>query len=189
MGGTFDPVHLGHIRMAQAAHTALDLDRVVLIPCAVSPHKSDVPRPAPGECRKEMIRLAVRDYPWMEVDGCELERDGVSYSWQTAEVFRHRYPGACLFWILGEDQWQALPRWSRPEYLAEMVDFIVFGRNARNPEPRKGVRAHFLPWVHEASASEIRRELQSGRDLDAARQWLPPGVMDFIHKRGLYQNG
>lgn len=188
-GGTFDPVHLGHVRMAEAARDALELDRVVLIPCALSPHKTDGPMPTSGECRMEMIRLAGRGRPWLEVDGCELEREGISYSWQTAEEFCKRHPGARLFWILGEDQWRALPRWGRPEYLAGMVEFIVFARDERRPESREGMRAHFLAGVHEASATKIREALREKQSGDFPHPWLEPEVLRYIREHGLYGAG
>lgn len=185
-GGTFDPVHLGHLRMAGAAKEALDLDRVILIPCALSPHKSDGPAPAPGECRMEMIRLCTVDHPWMEADSCELERSGVSYSYLTAEDFRSRYPEARLFWILGEDQWLALPRWSHPERLASLVEFVVFGRNGRTPVPREGYRAHFLPQAHDASATRIRCDIAAEAVTGRCHPWIAPPVMEYIREHRLY---
>ncbi len=188
-GGTFDPVHKGHIRIAQEAREALQLDRVVMIPCALSPHKTDGPKPVPGQSRMEMIRIACEPYPWMSVDACELDREGESYSWQTAEHFRARFPTARLFWILGEDQWQALPRWSNPEQLASLVEFIVFARNHRTPAPRDGVKAWFLPESHTASATEIRNELHGAVAGDRAHPWIDPAVMEYIRAHGLYEAG
>jgi nicotinate-nucleotide adenylyltransferase len=188
-GGTFDPIHKGHVAMATAAREALELDRVFLIPCAISPHKSDGPMPTNGESRMEMIRIACEGYPWMSVDACECERKGVSYSWQTAEVFRRRFPEARLFWILGEDQWLALPRWSHPERLASLVEFIVFGRDHCDAAPREGFQAWFLPAVHGASASEIRHALQSGAAPAGEHPWVDSSVLEYIRTCGLYQAG
>lgn len=185
-GGTFDPIHYGHIRIARAAKESLELDRVFLIPCALSPHKLEGELPASGEFRMDMIRIACEDHPWMKVDACELKRDGASYSWQTAEHFRARFPDAKLFWILGDDQWQALPRWSHPERLASLVEFIVFARDRRNPAPREGIKAWFLPEVHEGSATEIRNVLRSGVASGGAHPWIDPKVMDYIREHRLY---
>lgn len=188
-GGTFDPIHDGHVQIALAAREALALDRVVLIPCSLSPHKLTGLLPAPGASRMEMIRLACGKYPWMDVDACELEREGASYSWQTAKYFRDGIPGARLFWILGEDQWQALPRWSHPEKIANLVEFIVFARNHRNPAPRAGFKTWFLPEIHGASASEIRDALPRAAAPDGGHPWIDPAVMEYIREHGLYGTG
>lgn len=188
-GGTFDPVHHGHVVMACAAREALALDRVVMIPCALSPHKSDGPPPTSGKCRMDMLRIASAGYPWMELDACELEREGVSFSWQTAEDFRERFPDARLFWILGQDQWQVLSKWDQPERLAGLVEFIVFGRSDGNPAMREGVAATFLPEVHGASATQIRNALREGVVPDDGHPWMDPGVLDYIRLRGLYGTG
>ena len=184
-GGTFDPIHMGHMAMAMAAKEALCLDRVIMIPCAISPHKSDAP--AAGECRLEMIRIASKRHPWLESDWIELERRGPSFSWETAEEFRRRYPEARMFWVLGEDQWEALPRWEKPERLAALVEFVVMGRDGRDGGEREGFRAWFLPGVHGASAMRIREVLRGGGD--PGPDLLDPRVMKYIRRRGLYEEG
>jgi nicotinate-nucleotide adenylyltransferase len=188
-GGTFDPIHQGHVVMARVARESLELDRVILIPCAISPHKGEGEMPAPGVCRMDMIRIACAEYPWMDADASELEREGVSYSWQTAEDFSDRFPDARLFWILGEDQWRALPRWSHPERLGSLVEFIVFGRNHSEPTLREGYKAWFLPEVHEASATQIRNVLETDVKAGEMHPWLVPGVFQYIRERGLYGVG
>lgn len=185
-GGTFDPIHCGHLEMAQAAKEALGLDRVILIPCALSPHKTTGPMPAPGRHRLEMMRIACRAFPWIECDSFEIEQKGVSYSWETAWHFRARFAGALLFWILGDDQWHALPRWTHPERLAALVEFIVFSRNHGAPTPREGFSACFLPAVHEASATQIRVALQGEMRLENGHPWIQPQVMEYIRAHGLY---
>jgi nicotinate-nucleotide adenylyltransferase len=126
-GGTFDPVHLGHIHLASLAQTALALDEVRFLPCQISPHKPGS-SPTSGAERGEMLRLATADISWAMVDDSELHQTGPSYSYQTAEAMAERFPGARLFWIMGGDQWQALPRWKYPERLAKCVEFIVLAR-------------------------------------------------------------
>jgi nicotinate-nucleotide adenylyltransferase len=185
-GGTFDPIHKGHIAMASSAMEQLQLDRVIFIPCAMSPHKSETSHPAPGRMRMEMIRIACGAHPGMDADACELEREGLSYSWQTAEDFRCRYPDAELFWMMGDDQWHALPNWSRPEHLASLVEFLVFARIHSNPIPREGYKARFLPAIHVASATEIREAIRSGKTTDDAHPWITPQVMQYIREHKLY---
>lgn len=180
-GGTFDPVHLGHLHLASLALQALGLDEVRFIPCRISPHKTSR-QPTPAGDRLRMLELATAGLPWAAVDDLELRREGPSYSWQTAEAMAARFPGRRLFWILGEDQWEALPRWAKPERLASLVEFIVFARDGRSPAPRDGYRAHFLHGEHPASATAIRESHATG----PSRDWLHPEVADWISQRGLY---
>jgi nicotinate-nucleotide adenylyltransferase len=93
-----------------------------------------------------------------------------------------RYPDAQLFWLMGADQWRALPRWKEPERLAALVQFIVFARDGE-PEPHPGWTMDFLTGTHPASATAIRQALAAGQ---TKLPWLDPAVEDFIHQRGLY---
>ncbi|MBK1817269.1 nicotinate (nicotinamide) nucleotide adenylyltransferase [Luteolibacter yonseiensis] len=179
-GGTFDPVHLGHIHLATLAKETLDLDEVRFLPCRISPHKPGS-APAGGEDRCEMLRLATADLPWAVVDDFELKTDGPSYSYQTAEAMAERFPGARLFWIMGGDQWDALPRWSRPDRLAAVVEFAVLARGAA-PQPRDGFRMHVIQGDHPASATEIRQSLSKG----GSHPWLHTGVAEWMLEKKLY---
>lgn len=181
-GGTFDPVHLGHLSMAQRAHDQLSLGEVRFLPCRVSPHKQQLP-PSPAEARLQMLRLATEDQPWAVVDDSELHREGPSYSWRTAEDMQQRFPDSRLFWIMGSDQWEVLETWDQPERLAELVEFIVVARGG-TPRPRPGCLMHVLTDVHPASASEIRVQLGRG---SLGHPWLDPRVADYITANRLYR--
>ncbi len=181
-GGTFDPVHLGHIHLATLAQDALGLDEVRFLPCRISPHKPGT-APASGEHRCEMLRLATAGLPWAVVDDFELHQPGPSYSYQTAEAMAGRFPQARLFWIMGHDQWDALPRWKNPEQLAALVEFIVLARG-ETPQPREGYRLSVLQGGHPASATAIRRAVASGK---TSHPWLDPKVAEWIAANGLYQ--
>ena len=180
-GGTFDPIHRGHLEIASRAREAMALDEVRFLPCRTSPHKIGVAS-APAEDRLEMVRLATRNLPWATVDDFDLINPPPSYSYLTAEEMTRRFPGARLFWIMGADQWRALPMWKHPDRLAELVEFIVFSRDGA-PGPHLGWRMQQLPGTHPASATAIRRELAAGGSADL---WLPPEVADFIRGRRLY---
>lgn len=182
-GGTFDPVHLGHIQIARSARDALDLDEVRFLPCRISPHKTGT-RPTGGADRMEMLHLATRGLDWAVVDDLELAREGASYSWQTAEAMEERFPGQRLFWIMGSDQWRALPRWSQPERLAERVEFIVFERG-ETAELREGFTVHPLSAPHPASATEIREAFAQGAQ---GHPWVAPEVAAWITRHRLYQD-
>lgn len=181
-GGTFDPVHLGHIHLATLAQDALKLDEVRFLPCRISPHKPGT-APASGEHRCEMLRLATAGLPWAVVDDFELHQPGPSYSYQTAETMAGRFPQARLFWIMGYDQWNALPRWKNPQQLAALVEFIVLARG-ETPQPQEGYRLHVVQGGHPASATAIREAASKG---EAAHPWLNPEVARWISVNGLYR--
>lgn len=180
-GGTFDPVHLGHLHLAGLARDALGLDEVRFLPCPVSPHKSDS-APVSGGDRCEMLRLATADLPWAVVDDLELRQAGPAYSYLTAEALAEKFPAARLFWIMGGDQWDALPRWKNPQRLAALVEFAVLARG-EPPQPRDGYRLHVVRGDHPASATVIREAIFNGA---VSHEWLAPPVAEWIAARRLY---
>jgi len=182
-GGTFDPVHDGHLHIADLAREAFKLDEIRWIPCWISPHKQDR-QPAPAADRLQMLRLATANCPWSVVDPIEIERRGPSYSIDTAREMSRRFPDARLFWIMGTDQWNVLPSWAESEKLADLVEFIVISRGDA-PKPRKGFRLHPLHATHPASATEIRNTIAA----ESPPRWLAPAVLDWIESHRLYQNG
>ncbi|MCL4163509.1 UNVERIFIED_CONTAM: hypothetical protein GTU68_011004, partial [Idotea baltica] len=128
LGGSFDPVHLGHLGMAATVMEHTAIDRVIFVPCFVSPFKSGTV--ASAEQRLEMLELAVRDsgWKWASVSRFEIERPDSSYSWETAEHFAGEMPEIDLYWIVGTDQWEQLDRWAEPEKLRSLLKFIVLTR-------------------------------------------------------------
>lgn len=182
-GGTFDPVHHGHIHLAETAREKLHLDEVRFLPCRISPHKLDL-MPTRAEDRLEMLRLATANLPWAVVDDFEIRREGPSYSWQTAEAMAATFAGARLFWIMGGDQWRALPTWTEPDRLADCVEFIVFERGEK-AQPHEGLRLHALDGGHPASATAIREAISRG---NTTHPWLDPAVSRWIRDHRLYQN-
>ncbi len=183
-GGTFDPVHLGHIFLADTARQALQLDEIRFLPCRISPHKS-ASAPTDAAARLEMLHLATADLPWAVVDDFELTRAGASFSYQTAAAMARHHPASRLFWILGADQWQALPAWRHPERLARRVEFIVLARHGSpRPLPRPGMVLHVVEGDHPANATAIRDALARGT---SSHPWLAPTVTAWIVRHGLYR--
>lgn len=182
-GGTFDPVHLGHIHLASLAREALTLDEVRFLPCRISPHKSGSD-PASGEDRCEMLRLATADLPWAVTDDFELTRADPSFSYLTAEAMAEKFPDARLFWIMGGDQWEVLPLWRHSERLAACVEFIVLARGGDIPEPRSGYCLHVVHGQHPASATEIREAISN---CSTQVRWLAPVVAAWIREHRLYE--
>lgn len=180
-GGSFDPVHNGHLQVARTARDTFDLDRVLFIPCRQSPHKNQGPV-ANEEERLEMLHLATEGIPWAAVSEIEMLLPPPSFSWITAEAMREVYPEARLFWLMGADQWAVIQSWARPDHLANLVEFIVHERQGTISPPVPGFRVHHIQGDHPASASKIRASPEESRPF----HWLPPKVEQFIRSRGLY---
>lgn len=182
-GGTFDPIHLGHSYIAEAAIRAMSLDEMIFLPCRQSPHKVGQ-KHASEKHRLAMCQLATADIKHARVDNYDLTAPEPCYSWRTAEHMKTLYPDAQLFWLMGTDQWQALPRWNRPERLAELVEFIVFTRG-EPPTPRSGFQMHSFQGNHPASATQIRNTIGSSH-LHTVKDWLHPDVLEYIKNHQLY---
>ncbi|MFK7909626.1 MAG: nicotinate (nicotinamide) nucleotide adenylyltransferase [Akkermansiaceae bacterium] len=182
-GGTFDPVHLGHTHIAASAVRLLKLDLVVFLPCRQSPHKKGQDH-AGEHHRLKMCQLATSEYDWSRVDDFDLTAAEPCYSWRTAEAMRKKYSNAKLYWLMGTDQWDALPRWNRPDHLASLVDFIVFERGYK-AKPRANFNMTSISGDHPASATAIRQGLPTGLRQD----WLNPSVLEYIKENRLYSHG
>lgn len=181
-GGTFDPVHEGHLAVAREAVEKGNLAQVIFLPCRQSPHKTEAAG-ASEQDRLAMLELATEGFAWAQVSDWEYRQPMPSYSWKTAEAFVRRSPEADLYWLMGADQWRVLETWSRADYLAELVRFIVHSRDGMGI--REGEEALFLKGEHPASSSHIRELLGQGAPLPAG--WLRGEVADFIARKGLYQ--
>ncbi|HUF62432.1 MAG TPA: nicotinate (nicotinamide) nucleotide adenylyltransferase [Verrucomicrobiales bacterium] len=186
-GGTFDPVHLGHLQIAEAAWRCGSLHRIFFVPCRQSPWKA-LDAAAEPQHRLAMLEMALTDLPWAEVSRMELDRPPPSFSWQTAESFAERFPPPrCeLCWILGADQWKTIDRWARASRLASLVTFLVVPRAGYDYFPREGYRAQSVPCRIDLTSTEVRESLRDGRSVD---HLLPGAVADYIRKQGLYSSG
>lgn len=195
LGGTFDPVHNGHLAVARAAKERLVLDKVFLVPAFAPPHKGDAK--APGRDRLAMVRLAVADEPGLCADDVELSRGGVSYSIDTVRAFRERLgPEARLWWIIGADTTPELATWKDVRELARLCTFAPVTRPGWTLdalETLRGVmddvsiaamREHLISIEGvDVSSSEIRERVASGESVDAL---VPPAVARYIREHRLY---
>ncbi len=184
-GGSFDPVHLGHLLVACAACEELALDRLFFIPAAQSPFKPGS-EPAPAALRLRMLRLALagqRDY---EVDEQELQRGGVSYSIDTARAYAKKFPNAELFYLIGADHVPTLPKWREAEALAALVQFVVIPRPGETPATLPPpFRIQILGgWPLKLSSSQVRARVREGRGVE---HLLPSGLGEVIRAAGLYR--
>src|SRR5437773_5133298 len=121
-GGSFDPVHLGHLLVAEAAREELSLSRLFLIPAARSPFKPER-QPTPAKERLTLLRLALAGKEWCEIDEQEIKRGGVSYTIDTVRDYSRRFPQARLFYLIGADHVLQLPKWRQAEELAQLAEF------------------------------------------------------------------
>ena len=126
-GGSFDPVHLGHLLVAQAAVEELGLDKLFFIPAAQSPFKPEN-RPAPAAIRLQLLRLALAGKTNYEIDDQEIRRGGVSYTIDTLRDYAKRFPGAELFYLIGADNVSKLNEWREADELAKLAEFVAIPR-------------------------------------------------------------
>ena len=179
-GGTFDPVHNGHLILARDAVEMLALDRLVFIPNAISPHRLRH-TPAPDALRLEMIRAAIADEPRFQTDDIELRRGGVSYTIDTVLALMEKFPpGTELFYLIGQDNVDELDTWHRSEELKRLVSFVVF------PRSDEGVAHPFATLGRriDISATEIRTRVAKG---DSIRYLVPDAVEQIMAANQLYK--
>ena len=182
-GGTFDPVHLGHLILAQTALEELRLDRIIFIPAAISPYKQGQPPAASPEDRLNMIRSAIADESRFSVDDRELGRKGPSYTIDTVRSFLGDYPGVRFFYLIGADQLKELNGWHEIAELKNLIDFAVFERADLDQSER-----HNYPVVHrriDISSTEVRERLAKGLDV---RYYLHSTVYDLIMTKSPYHS-
>ena len=186
-GGTFDPVHHGHLILARDAVEQLGLSQIIFVPAAVSPHKLVSAPGADGARRLAMLRAAIAGEPRFAVDPCELERAGPSYTVDTLLDLRRRLPaGTALFYLIGEDNVPKLDTWHRAGELRSLATFVVFRRTDR-PIPDRPVAEADFPVLErrvDLSATEIRKRVAAGRSI---RYLVPESVAAIIEAESLYR--
>jgi nicotinate-nucleotide adenylyltransferase len=181
LGGTFNPVHVGHLLAARRAQEALRLDQVLFLPCnrpALKSHESLWP----AAFRLKLLWAALKGQPGFSVEDLELKRGGVSYTVETLEALRSRYRGADFFFLLGTDAALDLPRWKRADDLKSLARLVVLTRpGAQFPVPgsrlikRFGLQMLQIPSL-EVSSTEIRNRLKQGHPI----AWMVPRAVEGI---------
>ncbi len=182
-GGTFDPIHNGHLIAARDAVEALGLDRLYFIPNAISPHKLGE-RPVDPALRLEMLRIAIGDEPRFDLDAWEIGRPHPSYTIETMLEMRERFgPEAEFFYLIGHDNVPMLHTWRRIEELHRLVEFVVLSRTVAEdqlaPLPYRTLHRRV-----DISGTEIRKRVANGLSI---RYFVPDGVYDLILTHHLYQ--
>ena len=183
-GGSFDPIHLGHMLVAQAAREELGLDRLFLIPAAQSPFKPDA-KPTAANERLRMLRLALAGQTDCEVDDQELRRGGVSYTIDTVRDYFSRFTQGNLFYLVGGDNVAHLPKWRDADELARLVEFVAIPRpgevEAAFPAPFRGRTLKGFPLG--VSSSQIRARVKAGLPVE---NLVPRAVAEAIRNNRLY---
>ncbi len=187
IGGSFDPIHTGHLIIALDACEQFKLDRVLFVPAFQAPLKSKKPETNP-EQRMDMVQLATNGESKFACSDVDYRFESTSYSVRTAQILSEENKGAELFWVLGADQIAQLHHWRNVGELAKLVTFIAFERPGSNSEASTELPAHTRILCGqsrqlEISSTEIRERLKTGR---SAKYFLPANVFDYIKARNLY---
>lgn len=194
-GGTFNPPHVGHMLAASQAVGVLRLDKLLLIPDKIAPHKILPEGSASPEQRLEMVRLAAKPIPKCHVSDIELRRDGTSYTYLTVLALRQQYPDAKLILIMGTDMFLSFDRWRNPDIITKHCELAVLYRG------EKGERAAILErkaqmeangvcvtlienQIQAISSTQLRRMIA----FQCAFPFLPQGLLPYIKKNGLYDS-
>ena len=184
-GGSFDPVHCGHLLVAQAAMEEAGLDRLIFVPAAQSPFKPEN-HAAPAPARLQFLRLALAGQPQYVVDDREIRRGGVSYTVDTLREFARQFPGAQLLYLIGADNAAKLNEWREPTALAALAEFLAVPRPSRGPAifpaPFRGRTLKGFPFG--VSSSEIRARVKAGRPIG---NLVPAPVAAAILNAGVYR--
>ena len=196
MGGTFDPIHFGHLFIAEAARELAGLDEVWWLPNNAPPHREGKRATLPAETRAAMVRLAIASNPRFQLCLIEIEREGPSYTLQTLRALGERHAGFEWHWIAGADTVAELPNWYRIEEVFERTGFVAVSRPGQDLQAaRESLQERFTPWQNERiswleapglhiASRDLRHRLEEGRPV---RYLIPDSVRLFIEERGLYR--
>lgn len=195
-GGSFDPVHNGHISLASELQRALALDQIIVMPTGISPFKKDMERrPASGADRLEMCRLAFADMPFVTVSDHEISRGGVSYTADTVRHFHGLYQSDELFWLVGGDMLMSFDRWKNWQEILSMCSLAAVSREQDGGDmenlEKKAAELNKYGNVSivrtepfEISSTEIRKKIIKNSDISC---YVPQNVVKYILENHLYQ--
>lgn len=195
MGGTFDPIHIGHLMLGECAYEQFDLDKVLFLPSGNPPHKQDRAAGASNAQRLEMVRLAIEDNPHFELDPEEMQRTGLTYTYETLRDLRERHPDTEYYFIIGADSLMSFDTWREPGLICQncvllvavrdQLDLDTMKQKMCDLEARYGARIHLLhtPDV-EIASSTLRTWRQQGRSI---RYYVPDRVLEYMKENRIYE--
>ena len=193
MGGSFDPIHLGHITIAREARDALQLSHVLFLPSGRPPHKAHLGA-SPAQ-RLEMTRLAVEPLPWAQASDVEVCRQGTIYTVDTLQILSSQHPEAAFYYIIGADTLLDLPNWRNTQKVCTLCRLIclhrpgvadeAIGTALEDLRSRYGAQVHLVPASGpDISSTEIRRRVARGQSTEGL---LPGAVRAYIDRENLYR--
>ncbi len=186
-GGSFNPPHIGHLMIAELAFEQLGLDKVIFVPAYLPPHKVGSHRSSPYH-RLQMTKIAVKGNPQFIVSDIEIQREGISYTVDTLQYYKKRYPKSKLFLLIGGDNYAQFVAWKSPDVIAMLATLAVY--------PRPGYDSNVLPHSYfgkeyllqgnklDLSSTEIRKRVFHGKTI---RYLVPEKVEQYIVKKRLYK--
>lgn len=196
MGGTFDPIHIGHLILGETAYEQFHLDRVVYMPAGNPPHKRHREGRATDEERYEMVNLAIRNNPHFAISDFEMTEDGYSYTYRTLEAIRKKHPDYELYFIIGADSLFDFDTWRMPQRICDNCVLIVATRNHTADDlldrqiehVRNTFSAHIEKLESEnidCSSNMIREWVNEGRSI---RYYVTDPVIEYIQKHDIYRH-
>ena len=184
LGGTFNPVHNGHLLLANKVRREFNYDKIVFVPSYIPAHKDIQGGIAAGQ-RLEMLLLAINNLPWAECSDCEIIRQGVSYTIETLEFIASKYTlSGRMGLIIGDDLLVGFSSWKNPEKIVEMADLIVAHRMFKEEVPFPFDHRYVNNTIYPLSSSEIRALVKQNRSL---LNCMPRQVLDYIGEKKLYR--
>ena len=197
MGGTFDPIHLGHLILGEKAYEQLGLQKVLFMPCGNPPHKQDRKGRASDEERCEMVRLAIMDNPHFELSLMEMHEKGYTYTFHTLETLNAEHPDTDYYFIIGADSLYNFHSWMEPARIAAACTMVAATRNQtpreeldrmiREVSDAYGAKIIRLDTMNiDVSSQMLRQWALEGKSL---RYYTPDRVISYIKSRGIYGNG
>ena len=195
MGGTFDPIHIGHLILGETAYHQFHLDNVLFMPAGNPPHKQDRENRATDSQRVEMVRLAIASNPHFTLSMEEMHREGYSYTYRTLERLKKRYPDTEYYFILGADSLYTFDEWKEPARILGACTILVGTRNHTSDEKLDRVIEHLEEKYHgqiekleslniDISSKMIRSWIEKGRSL---AYYVPDQVIEYIQKNNIYK--
>lgn len=193
LGGSFDPIHNGHLAIAESAYQDFNLDEIWLIPAGHSPNK-DEDKMTSAAVRAEMTALAAQDIPHFKLSTYEIDKEGISYTYLTLSDFKEQYPDTTFYFIMGADSLDYFDEWRHPEIICQKAIILVAVRDDMDLDDIQKKIAHIKEQFHaeiyplsckknDISSSEIRANLQDGKEI---RDMVPQSVADYIAVHELY---
>ncbi len=185
LGGTFDPIHKGHLRLATEAKKQFSLDRVFFVPALIPPHKMTRRDMTAAPYRFDMVKLALSDESHFEACDAEMKRPEISYTVETLRYFKKRYPTDDLYFIIGADSLAEMPTWKEPDVIEDLARLVVAKRPGAIEVESDSNKVLWLDMpLCEIASSDIRGRIRQHQPVN---ELLPEKVLAYIQKKNLYQ--